>query len=517
MSRELRIISRIASSVGRFVIPKSVPAGRRKRTEELLSILDNGYQNREIWNADFKEARDYLNRTMDEGGRNLQASFLSIWDAQPGGSYSWADTASKETVVRNFGKRGEESLGSILFPGQSKAAARPIRLDKAMVKREVKELADEVWRRLKRMPQDEPVGQFVLNFNVVIRNTDGENIETVIVVKMQPSSSVDLVPGGGTGKAVRTGQPAIVVLLNGRYNPPVFNPKASRFMGELYGILLHEFTHIADKYKGGGPTTRHVKTLEEMDAEKYYNRPSEVRAYMQQIVDEVRKYFPKIRKHFDRKESVHLALRTSQTWKEVEPYLNRRNRNRILNAVWNSIQDLMEGQGMEKAARELMSVARELLSADAPDWTAPEFDVPVVPGARMKRYNGTYKGQRIWVLKGGGKVYKDPYGWISMTWMVNPIFEGNRWVVRSTLSFAPATSGSFAREKFEEFKDDIRIPGEADTTLFGIHSRALDEEPDMSNPMRAVELVIGRHAKSLKEAMGFWKQQAAEFKRGQGR
>jgi len=35
--------------------------------------------------------------------------------------------------------------------------------------------------------------------------------------------------------------------------------------------------------------------------------------------------------------------------------------------------------------------------------------------------------------------------------------------------------------------------------------------------MRAVELVIGRHAKSLKEAMGFWKQQAAEFKRGQGR
>jgi hypothetical protein len=94
MSRELRIISRIASSVGRFVIPKSVPAGRRKRTEELLSILDNGYQNREIWNADFKEARDYLNRTMDKGGRNLQASFLSIWDAQPGGSSSWADTAN---------------------------------------------------------------------------------------------------------------------------------------------------------------------------------------------------------------------------------------------------------------------------------------------------------------------------------------------------------------------------------------------------------------------------------------
>jgi hypothetical protein len=109
MSRELRITSRIASSVGRFIIPKSVPAGRRKRTEELLSILDNGYQNREIWNADFKEARDYLNRTMDEGGRNLQASFLSIWDAQPGGSYSWADTAND--VYYSF-PSGLHQLGS---------------------------------------------------------------------------------------------------------------------------------------------------------------------------------------------------------------------------------------------------------------------------------------------------------------------------------------------------------------------------------------------------------------------
>jgi hypothetical protein len=248
---------------------------------------------------------------------------------------------NKKLVLRGVYKAIQD-----LVDGMSstvRMAARPIRIDKAQVKRKTEEIAEDIWRRLKRMPQDEPVGRFVLNFNVVIRNTDGENIETVIVVKMQPSSSVDLVPGGGTGKAVRTGQSAIVVLLNGRYNPPVFNPKASRFMDELYGILLHEFTHIADKYKGGGPTTRHVKTLEEMDAEKYYNRPSEVRAYMQQIVDEVRKYFPKIRKHFDRKESVHLALRTSQTWKEIEPYLNRRNRNRILNAVWNSIQDLMEG------------------------------------------------------------------------------------------------------------------------------------------------------------------------------
>jgi len=425
--------------------------------------------------------------------------------------------ATEKTIVRSFGKRGEEPLGDILFPSKSKVAARPIRVDKSYIKRKAKEIAEDVWRRVKRMPQDKPVGKFVLNFNATIRNTAGEDIETVIVVKMQPSSSVDLVPGGGTGKAVVTRQPAIVVMMNGRYNPPLFDPDRSRFMRDLYSVLLHEFTHIADKYKETGPTTRHVMTPEEMDLEKYYNRPGEVRAYMQEIVDEVRRYFPKIYRHFGRQEGLHLALKTSETWKRIQQYLNRRNRNRILNAVWNSVQDMMEEQGVDKAARELVTVARELLSADAPDWTAPEFDAPSIPGARMKQYSGTYKGHRIWVLKGKGKVYKDPYGWISFTWMVNPMLDGGRWFVRSMLSFAPATSGSFAREKFEEFKDEVRIPGDEDTSLFGIHSRVLDAEPDMANPIKAVESVVDRHAKSLKEAKKFWKQQAAEFKRGVNR
>jgi len=159
-----------------------------------------------------------------------------------------------------------------------------------------------------------------------------------------------------------------------------------------------------------------------------------------------------------------------------------------------------------KEAKELVAVARELMSADAPEWASPEFAVHfgAVP---LKKFSGTYKGYRIWVLQSKGKIYKDQYGWISFSWSVNPSFEGSNWVVKSTLSFAPATSGSFARQKFEEFTVEVPISGKEDTALFGIHSRSLEVEPSGNDPRKDIEAVIDRHERDLKEAKGFWKRQ----------
>jgi hypothetical protein len=149
------------------------------------------------------------------------------------------------------------------------------------------------------------------------------------------------VTGGGAGKA--GGKDAILVEINANYSPEAFSPDG-RLEKELYKLILHELTHIADKFTRGGPTTRRVPTTEEVNPVEYYNKPSEVRAYMQEVVEEVRRYFPDIYKHRGRKDAMKYSLKMSDAWNQVEPHLNRRNRNKILNVVWNEVQDLMVEQ-----------------------------------------------------------------------------------------------------------------------------------------------------------------------------
>ena len=226
-------------------------------------------------------------------------------------------------------------------------AARPIRLDKAMIKREAEQLAEKIWRLVKDRPWEEGIGKLVLNFELTITNVAGEMIPVIVVVKSKevgrpPNprrlSVRDVVTGGGAGTA--KGKPAILMNVNANYYPRHFSPD-SFLERELYEMMLHELTHISDKYKKKKPTTQRVRTVEEIDPVEYYNDPGEVKAYMQEVVEQVRRYFPKIYKHRGRKDAMKFSLKMSSTWNMIEPHLNRRNRNKILSAVWNEVQDLL--------------------------------------------------------------------------------------------------------------------------------------------------------------------------------
>ena len=159
----------------------------------------------------------------------------------------------------------------------------------------------------------------------------------------------------------------------------------------------------------------------------------------------------------------------------------------------------------------------ERVAEGQPSWSMPEIiQQIVVSGTGLKKFTGHLGGYPIWVLKADMKIYRDVFGWISVGWGVNPVVENNRWTVRSEISFAPASSGSFANEKFEEFKKVVDISGERKQAIFGIEVRVLEVEPNDMNAFKEIHGVIERHAADLGKAKRYWKEQAVIFKKTYG-
>jgi len=223
-------------------------------------------------------------------------------------------------------------------------ASRPIRLDKSAIRRLIDTLLKKLDRKLSRMDDDEPLGRMqIAKVPFKVEGTSGKDIQLVVVLRSKPSSSPFPVTGGGMGTLRATGKTAIVVELNGRYQVSFYkgSPDGSMLHDGLWNALLHELTHVADEYREKvEETTTHVKTEDELDPKWYYNQGSEVRAYMQEVVDQVLDVLPKFQKTFDDKTSLVYALKFSETWGEVKEHLTPRNKKKVLGAVWSAIQDV---------------------------------------------------------------------------------------------------------------------------------------------------------------------------------
>ena len=103
-----------------------------------------------------------------------------------------------------------------------------------------------------------------------------------------------------------------------------------------------------------------------------------------------------------------------------------------------------------------------------------------------------------------------------MNWTINPVLVGRDWTIESSMSFAPATSGSFANEKFEEFKKAVPISGNSETAMFGVSRKTLSIIPADDNVAAEIGSLLGRHGDDLAKAKKFWKQQAVLFKQQYG-
>ena len=104
--------------------------------------------------------------------------------------------------------------------------------------------------------------------------------------------------------------------------------------------------NIADIFKKKRETIQRIDPEDERDLEKYYNRPAEVKAFMQTVVDEVISRLSKFKKVYERAKRdvsfntmIKQSIAKSKSWERIESYLSRQNKKKIMSAVYREAED----------------------------------------------------------------------------------------------------------------------------------------------------------------------------------
>jgi len=251
-------------------------------------------------------------------------------------------------------------------------AARPVWLDTKAVAHFVEhDLVPAITRWARRQPADEPIGAAtgIARDHITIDEADGRSTLTVEVrIESRPSKAAYAAVLGGRAQ----GADSITLDLNGAMKAreltpewaDVPTPKGSYDTSKgrlsplhackhetclpygLYSLLIHELTHIAESRYRKDLSYSPSDVIQRGEAAwgPYVNDPSEVRAFMQQIVDEVGHNAKNdaIRNHVRSKANpdqalIDTALKMSTTWGAIEKHLTPANRARILKAVYDGL------------------------------------------------------------------------------------------------------------------------------------------------------------------------------------
>lgn len=243
-------------------------------------------------------------------------------------------------------------------------AARPVPIDKKGIAQFVeKTLMPGIVRWLKHQSnQDEPLGDRtgIIARELEVESVDGKELllAEVIIKSVGSKGKWAAVLGGSSGsRRWESGQGRIKVTLwlNGALTPADFlvpQPGTDRLQPlsrctyetclpyGLYSILIHELTHTAESMFQKVP--EYLRGVDNPMAEKpreYVNDPQEVRAFMQQVVDEAVKGARHLRSHAKSNQwLINYSLRMSTTWKIIEPDMTHANKAKILKAVYEAFE-----------------------------------------------------------------------------------------------------------------------------------------------------------------------------------
>ena len=236
-----------------------------------------------------------------------------------------------------------------------KTAARPIRLNRGDVDR----LIDRLYRKISARFDAGTIGTHrdaIAMDAIHIEDVFGNEKEVLVALIAKPGAG-GFVLGGGFGHVKRgrdKGKPIIIVQLNGAYTwEGLLNARMSR--DDLRNVLMHELSHAADKAKREtGAVQGRIPTSGEIDMAEYVNDPSEVRAHMRELYEELRTTVTKVMgtslgEMWGLGGTITRLIRDNRTWKEIEPHLTRGNRNRILKGLVTAFED--EGVGSVNVKR----------------------------------------------------------------------------------------------------------------------------------------------------------------------
>lgn len=238
--------------------------------------------------------------------------------------------------------------------------ARPIKIDKSEARKTAKKLADSLKNYLEAVRGDYGSGERELGevrqigpiMTTDIVDVLGREQRVNIVMVAKKARTHHWIAGGGIGvhkgSGKLKGQPIIAVVLNGSNTIDSFLSVVDGLLRKkIYEMLIHELTHAADtrnpKWRVPDEKERGFKPPKEVEYGRYFNDPAEVRAYMQEIVDQAIEFVSKNRSALRRIASsnkiVQWAIKNSETWQDIKDNLNPKNRKLIMKAVYTALQD----------------------------------------------------------------------------------------------------------------------------------------------------------------------------------
>lgn len=228
----------------------------------------------------------------------------------------------------------------------SRVIARVIPMDKAGIRELSKDLEQVLAKALAH--REGPIGTMVFGqYPYEVRTVDGGSLRVWIRLHSVPSRDFRYIVGGGLGKV--KGQPVVVINVNGNLAAEVLwkSAHARAMHDQIFPVLLHELTHAADKFAPAPGETKTEQGLQD-DLDFYFNNGSEVRAYMQEIVDELGSrfgHFEKLKRLFGAK-AITTLLNLSPTWQRVSPHWTRQNQNKVMKAVYQALEDWQQARAV---------------------------------------------------------------------------------------------------------------------------------------------------------------------------
>ena len=221
--------------------------------------------------------------------------------------------------------------------------SRPTPIDKPAIREYVDQLTDEIYAAMDGLEQEEPVGVHARLVKSRFHTRDvktGEEIEFPVIIRTGEGlgmQNVFLDAGAGTVK----GMFFVMVEINGDYSPYRYHHDMAYHLKKvLYEALIHELTHAADQRYDTRPSNVAPKywnkSMGGIDRKKYYNDPRELRAFIQEAVEEA------LERARSRKgesfESVFEFATSGQTISLLKRNLTSKNFNKVLKTIAAELQ-----------------------------------------------------------------------------------------------------------------------------------------------------------------------------------
>lgn len=249
-----------------------------------------------------------------------------------------------DLFMRVHGLRTSSKQASVLLKlAKELLASKPIPVDKPAIKQLARNLSSNIKRFLQSHDANQIIGKKELATESQELNfIQGKKLNVSVTVKSVTGNFKQLVLGGHQDGAFETSKRIpealmldISIAVNGSVMPMEYL-KSTTLTDDLYSMLLHEFTHAMDLSGIVNQKVNDVST--DTGLTEYYNQPREVRAYLQQIIDEVQKVIPAIIKQYaNRHKLMDEVLKRSFTWNKFKDRWNHESKKKIMQAVYHEV------------------------------------------------------------------------------------------------------------------------------------------------------------------------------------